>query len=194
MQTHRHKYTYRDTHRAGKDFRWPGLRTSCTDNFQLRSACACIPVMSVIEIYRFVKCFLEFLIGESATESDTQTYTHAQTNKGRDATDASADRSKSAAASGSQHGGSQHGGSRHGDSGYGGSGYGGSQRTHASAPTSQKADPTLTPRTLLIRQELRSILMTHSPEKVQNIPSLLSKFRGKEEMLLSKVRDKYCLS
>ena len=132
-----------------------------------------------IEIYRFVKCFLEFLIGESATESDTQTYTHAQTNKGRDATDANTDRSKSAAASGSRHG---------------GSGYGGSQRTHASAPTSQKADPTLTPRTLLIRQELRSILMTHSPEKVQNIPSLLSKFRGKEEMLLCKVRDKYGLS
>ena len=189
MQTHRHKYTYRDTHQPGKDFRWPDLRTSCTDNFQLRSACACIPVMSVIEIYRFVKCFLEFLIGESATESDTQTYTHTQTNKGRDATDANADRSKSAAASGSRHGGSGYGGSQHG-----GSGYGGSQRTHASAPTSQKADPTLTPRTLLIRQELRSILMTHSPEKVQNIPSLLSKFRGKEEMLLSKVRDKYGLS
>ena len=157
-----------------------------------------------IVFYRFVKCFLEFLIGESATESDTQTYTHTQTNKGGDAIDAGADRSKSAAASGSRHGGSWHGGSRHGGSGYarsqhggsryGGSQHGGSQRTHASAPISQKADPALTPRTLLIQQELRSILMTHSPEKVQNIPRLLSKFRGKEEMLLSKVRDKYGLS
>ena len=45
-----------------------------------------------------------------------------------------------------------------------------------------------------VRKELQSIYTTHAPEKLKNLQSLLSKFKGREHILLSKVKSKYSIT
>ena len=43
-------------------------------------------------------------------------------------------------------------------------------------------------------QDIRAIFKTHAPEKLPNLSKLMLKFRGREQVLLSKIKEKYGLS